>query len=67
MKFHEYATFIILGTLTLELFASLYFQDWGRVGLAFTALGGWAYVAVYEKGEREERRRIDREFEPYGG
>lgn len=66
MKFHEYATFIIIGSVALNLFYSLFNYDWNSVGLSITALGGWMAVAGYEKRDRDERRKADREFEPYG-
>ena len=55
MKFYEYMTFIIIGSVVLNLINALLSHDWGTVGLSITALGGWASVAGYEKRDRDER------------
>jgi hypothetical protein len=56
MKFYEYMTFLIIGTTTINLLWALYEQNWGAVGLSFTALFGWLNVAVYEKKDRDVRK-----------
>lgn len=56
MKFYEYMTFFIIGSVVMNLFYSLFNHDWNAVGLSITALGGWLCVAGYEKRDRDARK-----------